>query len=202
MVRQAAFLIAAVLVFGIAVPYSKGFDFLDPIFILGYACLGVLFVTPAAAEVFSDTLPPAGLLLKMLAIWGYGWGISVILTSTGILTVNFRQRHAGMVMPSVRLLLAALFLGATASLATIAGAALLAKRWNPKIAKTILRLGFLMLLLLLAVAFRFLPEQWRSTIEDNLTTAGLTSFAFRLGALLALGGAAMTALVVQRRQPR
>jgi hypothetical protein len=191
MVRQAIFLLAVVVTFGVALPWVKGYDFLNPIFILGYACLGVLFVTPAATEAFRQPADKAGLLGRMLGIWAYGWGISVLMIVSGIVTVNSRHWSGGMVMPPGRMLAAALLLGATSCFATVAGGAALGRKWGPNRAKTLLRFSFLALLLLLSIGFRFMPEDWRAAVEENLTTSGLTLFAWRLGAFLALLGAAL-----------
>lgn len=200
MLSPAVALIGAVLVFGMALPYGKGLDFLDPIFILAYSCLGALFAAPAATEVLANGFSRWGLLLKMLLVWGYGWGVSVLLIASGILTVNLHQWHGRLITPTGTTLLAAFVLGAASCLVTIAAAALLARHVGPKAAKTILRLSFLALLLTMAVAFRFGPEAWRSTLEENLTSRRLTGLAFRVATVLAVAGAAMTAWTV-RQQP-
>ncbi|MBV8819141.1 MAG: hypothetical protein JO022_12340, partial [Acidobacteriaceae bacterium] len=100
-------------------------------------------------------------------------------------------------IPSVRLLLAALFLGGASSLATVAVAGLLAKHWSSQTAKTVLRLSFLSLLLFLAVLYRFMPEQWRSTVEQNLTSSGLIHFAIWAASILTVAGVAITSWILR-----
>src|SRR5215470_1978597 len=41
-------------VFGVAWPYLRGAGFFDPVFLAAYACLGVLFAGPAAAQGFAE----------------------------------------------------------------------------------------------------------------------------------------------------
>ncbi len=50
MARQALVILIVVIAFGILVPIYKGFAFLDPRIIAAYACLALLFVAPASAE--------------------------------------------------------------------------------------------------------------------------------------------------------
>lgn len=44
--------VALVAVFGVFLPWMKGIDFLDSVMTAAYACLGVLFAAPAAAQAF------------------------------------------------------------------------------------------------------------------------------------------------------
>ena len=51
-------MVAVILVFGVAVPAAKGLGFFDPVLLAAYACLGIVFAGPAAAQgVESDRNP-------------------------------------------------------------------------------------------------------------------------------------------------
>ena len=120
MVRQALLLIVTVALFGVLVPWLKGFAFLDPLIILAYACLGVLYVAPAAAEAFGTQAPVlvmdsrAAVARKMLVLVAYGVGVSLLMLASGVVTVNLLEWHGSFISPRPALLLAAVLLSLTA----------------------------------------------------------------------------------------
>lgn len=201
MASQALIVLLTVLLFGVWVPWMKGFDFLDPVLLLCYFCLGVLFVAPLAGGALSadssQRAPRAG-LLKIAAIAGYGSGVSMLLLASGILTVNLTNWHGRLLLPSPRLLGSGLVLSLAACLAMAALSAVLGATWGPKAAKTILRIGFLIVLAGLAFGYRELPEDWRFDVEMHLTTAGLIRLSLQLAGACALGGASLLLLWVAR----
>ena len=76
MARQALVILIVVIAFGILVPIYKGFGFLDPRIIAAYACLALLFVAPASAELAARTekAPGSGILGRIGIIVAWGWG--------------------------------------------------------------------------------------------------------------------------------
>ncbi len=193
MIRQAFIILSAIVLFGFAVPWMKGFAFLDPLIIVSYACIGVLFIVPAAAEAASEPSPRSTVLSKTASLVAYGWSISVLMLISGILAVNFRSWHNQLITPAPRLLLAGLFLGASACLALIGATGLLSEKYGPKVAKSVVRTCFLAFLLLTGGAYRYLPDAWRSAIDESLTTAALTRFSFSLAMILTVVGVSLTA---------
>jgi ABC-2 type transport system permease protein len=189
MAKQAITILLIVLVFGIFVPWYKGFDFLDPLMISAYSCLAIIFVAPASAEAFG-ALPAESsrseLLAKLFTIVAYGWGVSIVILASGIITVNLSKWHGRLLLPRTPVLLSCLLLSLTGALAFGSAAALLARRTTPRSAKSILRLAFLLILLSLAFGNRYLPIAWRSSIETQLTTEGITTLALRASMLLAI----------------
>lgn len=198
MLRQLLFLSAGVVVFGIALPLMKGFGFLDPLILLGYACLGLVFTAPAAVRVFDGAENQREKLGRVVAVAGYGWAISILLLGSGIIAANLRSWQGRAIMPSTRFLLAIVLLGGAASLFTGAAAAGLGDRFGARKATTIMRIGFLLLLLALAFGARFLPEAWRDALDAALTTSGLTRLSFRLAAFFFLAGLGVVAAVTAR----
>ena len=113
-------------------------------------------------------------------ILAYGWGTSVLMLGAGILTVNFAHWQGRMLMPSSAMLGSALLLGLTASLATIAGTALIARQLGPRTSKNILRVLFLLMLL-----------AWRFTPDAHLTASEIQGLS-----LIASGGLALLATIL------
>jgi hypothetical protein len=188
MAKQAVIILAVVLVFGILVPYYKGLEFLDPVVILVYACMSLLFVVRASAEIFAATEPVARaeITSRFGMILAYGWGTTVMMLLSGIVTVNVTHWHGHVLLPSSALLGSAVLLSLIATVAVISGTALLARRVGAQSAKSLLRVSFLLLLLLGAFGFRYLPADWRATIDRHTTTAGLVHFSLWASAVFAI----------------
>lgn len=127
-------------------------------------------------------------------ILAYGWGSTVLMLLSGIVTVNLTHWYGRTLLPSAALLASALLLTLVATLVVISGTALLARRIGAHAAKSLLRFTFLALLLAGGFGFRYLPPEWRMTIDRQLTTAGLTHFS-----LWACGAFAITALILVPR---
>ena len=77
MARQALVVLMVVIVFGTLVPIYKGIGFLDPRIIAAYACLALLFVAPASAELAATRgkgAPASGILGRIAIIGVSGRG--------------------------------------------------------------------------------------------------------------------------------
>lgn len=196
MAKQALIILAVVVVFGVLVPRYKGLDFIDPVIIVVYACISLPFVVPASAELAPQSR--ADVLARIGMILAYGWGTSMLILLSSIVTVNVTHRNGSMRMPPKALLLSAAWLGLMASVAVISGTALLARRFGPSGAKNALRIGFLVLLLLLAFGFRYLPPEWRTAVAGRLTTEGLERFCLLASAICAVAGLVMTPRLLRR----
>jgi hypothetical protein len=196
MMKQFILVLAVLVTFGVLLPWYKGFDFLDPVMIVAYCCLGLLFVAPASAEAFATTQPisgPADALRRMGAVLAYGWGVTVLILITGIATVNVTHWHGSILSPPATLLMASLLFSLTACVAVIGLCALLARRLSAASVKGMIRLIFLVVLVLLAFGKRFLGEQSQNAIDSRMTTEGITHYAFIASALCACGGAGLVA---------
>src|SRR5579863_9855283 len=91
-----------VIAFGILVPVYKGIGFLDARILAAYACLSLLFVAPASAEV--ATVGISALLARIAIIVAWGWGMTVLILGTAIVTLNLvspgaGNRRAGFIVP-------------------------------------------------------------------------------------------------------
>jgi len=148
-----------VAVFGVFLPWTKGLDFLDPVMTAAYACLGVLFAGPAAAEAFAEKRPDS-----LKAVFGhvgkavmYGEVLAVVMLITGVATVSI-SRGRRLRLPELDVLGEAGLLGllASAALALIAGWVTL--RYSYGAARRALRFVFLAMLVAFYFWSRWLPE--------------------------------------------
>ena len=200
MAKQAILVLGFAVVFGILVPWYRGFDFLDPVMLTAYSCLALLFVAPASAEAFaldSSAAAISGTFIKSALILAYGWGIAVLVLLAGIVTVNLSHWHGYVLSPPASLLISVL-LSLTASMAVIGACALLVRAFSPSAVKGFARLAFLVVLSLLAFGYRFLPPHARAILAEHTTTEGITHLAFISSAVLASMGIILMVLAVRR----
>lgn len=144
-------------IFGVWWPHLRGVEFFDPVFLAAYACLGVLFAGPAAAQAFQNC---PGSLQEALAriFWAvfYGEGIALLILAAGI-GVVLKTRTVP-IDPDWNGLAGAAMLGFFASVAMASVAAWFAIRFSPGAARAALRILFLGLLLLFFFKSRWLPD--------------------------------------------
>jgi hypothetical protein len=194
MARQALVILLVVIAFGILVPIYKGFAFLDPRILLAYACLALLFVAPASAELAATNA--AGLLGRIAIIIAWGWGVTVLILATALVTLNVIIRGGGFIAPPLLFLAAILVFSLSSSIAVAMLGAILARRFSAAQVKTILRTAFLVILLGLAFGSRFLPENVTLAIGDRFNTRrALTHLAWESSAVC--GAIAALLLLVQ-----
>jgi hypothetical protein len=152
--------VALIAAFGIWVPWVKGSDFTDPVLLASYACIGLLFSGPAAAQIFGEARPASrGELVRGLAISVlYGEFMAVSILLAGFATLYISQRHGYVAPPDLLSLATAALLGLSGSLALACTAAWIALRFSSRTARNALRVIFLGLLCLFFFRARWLPE--------------------------------------------
>jgi hypothetical protein len=143
--------------FGVLVPWQKGLDFLDPVILIAYSCLGGVFAGPAAVQMFAEVPRSVRAAVERVAI-ATVWGevIVLILLLTGMVTV--RLTHPGVFPLDVQTLVGGVALGAALSLALSAMAAWLRLAQSPGIARSALRGVYLALLIAFLLRSRWLPD--------------------------------------------
>ncbi len=194
MARQALVILIVVAAFGILVPLYKGFGFLDSRIIAAYACLALLFVAPASAELGAQgrTASAAAILGRIAVIVAWGWGVTVLILATAIVTLNLVARGGGLLAPACGFLAAVLTFSLSASIAIAILGAVLARRFSATAVKNILRIGFLVILLAIIFGSRVFPERVQLEILDHFNSRrALTRLAWEssivsvvIGALL------------------
>ena len=171
----------AVAAFGIAVPAMKGLGFLDPVLLSAYACLGVIFSGPAAAQAFEKRPESLRQAMRWIAkAVFFAEAVAIAMLVLGIGTV-YAMHRAAFFPPDLESLGFAVLLGAAGSLAVAELAAWIALAFSAGAARMTMRLVFLGLLALFYLRGRWLP----SVIE--------------LGALYSIGAAAVLALLLTKR---
>lgn len=148
---------ALIAVFGVFLPWWKGIEFINPVINSAYACLGILFAAPAAAQAFEQR--PRS-MREALAHIGravlYGESMALAMLLLGFLTVY--ASHGFLFPPDLETLAQAIALGIAASLALAAIAAWFTLRLSRGGARGAMRIVFLLLLLLFFFRSGWLPD--------------------------------------------
>ena len=160
-------------IFGVFLPWQKGRDFLDSVILGAYACLGVVFASPAAAPEFK-TFPTArqALARVMISVF-YGELVAGAMLLVGVTTVYVSHWGGIVVGPNLRSLGECALLGLALSLAVSTATVCVSVKFSPRAAKGMVRLVFLGLL----VAF-YLRSGWLPTVA--LRGAGIALVVFVL----------------------
>ncbi len=130
----------------------------------------------------------------------YGWGLAVVILITALATVNLANWRGTLIAPPAPFFLALLLFSLTASFAIAVLSGVLAKRFSASGIKTILRFGFLGLLLLMALSDRILPERWQVILSDYSTRRALLRLAWNGAAICA--GLAVVLMIPLLRKAR
>jgi hypothetical protein len=137
-----------IVAFGVAVPAAKGLGFFDPTLLAAYACLGTIFVGPAAAHKFAERPTSFGQAMRWIvrAVL-FGELIAIAMLACGVATVYYTSRQ-GFFPPDLVTLGYSLWLGLAACLALASLAAWIAIEFSAGAARMALRLVFVGLLVL------------------------------------------------------
>jgi hypothetical protein len=151
--------VALIAVFGVLLPWTKGLDFLDPVMTAAYACLGVLFAGPAAAEAFAEKRPNSwqAALRRVAKAVIYGEGLAVAMMIAGVATISI-SRGRRLRLPELDVLGDAGLLGLMASTALALIAGWITLRFSHGAARRALRFVFLAMLVAFYFWSRWLPD--------------------------------------------
>jgi hypothetical protein len=179
--RQALIILVVVVTFGILVPWYKGFAFLDPRIISAYACLALLFVAPASAELAAQQqseTSPAVQLSRIGMVVAYGWTVTVVILISALVTLNLTNWRGVLIAPPWGLCAALLMFSLAGSAAVATASAVLARYFTAAGVKSILRGLFLVVLMVLVFSSRLLPESWQIVLSDYTTRRAITRLAW------------------------
>jgi hypothetical protein len=201
MMRPIVTVLVLVALFGILVPYYKRYDFLDPVLLVAYFCLPLVLVAPVAANALAGSAESvAATVFGSLQVAFYGWGLGMTIVITGLMTVNAAGWHGHVLLPSGTFLAAGAFLSAAAALAAAIVAGLFAHLFSAAVAKTILRLLFLALLVVLVLLVRGASATWTAAFWQHMTSSELTRIGFFGGSVLAATDAVALAAFARLRR--
>ena len=167
-------------IFGVILPWQKGGDFLEPVVLGAYACLGVVFAAPMAALEFETRTTMRRALARVGISVLYGELVAGTLVAMGITTVYVSHGGRIVVGPDLPSLAECAALGLTLSLAVSTTAVWLSVQVSPGAAKTSVRV----LLLGLLAAF-YLRSGWLPTVALRGAAVALLAFVLALLALRA-----------------
>jgi hypothetical protein len=157
-IRSAFIYVVLLIAFGVFLPWRKGLDFFDTALLSAYACLGVVFSGPAAAQAFENRPESMRQALAWIAVAvGFGEAIAVAMLACGLLTVRLTSTYLPF-GPDVASLADALLLGLTASVALASLGAWVALRFSAGAARLALRIVLLLLVVAFFLRSRSLPE--------------------------------------------
>jgi hypothetical protein len=175
--RTALLHLALIVIFGVVLPERKGIGFLDPVMISAYACMGVIFAAPAAAERFSKSRPQSlnEAFGRAGQAAGYGEGMALLLLAAGVVTVNLNK--SGQVwLPELDTLGSSAALGLTATITMALFTGWLTLRFSPVAAQYGTRVLFVVLLLAFFYRSQRLPEVALAGSVICLAVSGLMAY--------------------------
>lgn len=197
--RQALVVLIVVVTFGILVPWYRGFTLLDPRILAAYACLALLFVAPATAELSGDLqakMSNSAILARIGLIVAYGWAVTVVILATALVTLNLTNRRGILITPPWALCTALLAFSLAGSTTVATASATLARYVSAAGAKSVLRGLFLLVLMVLAFSSRLLPESWQIVLSDYTGRRAMTRLAWEAsGVAVVLTGLLMIPLI-------
>lgn len=200
----------AALLFAYVVPARWGLDFFDVYFLIAYACLPSLFVSPMVADSVLDwrstseteAAGPGRLYAAQVlaaAVFAWLWGLVVL--AGGIAVVNLTGRMMRTVLPPTPVLVNAVLLSLGLTLLSAAAVGVLAlNSKTAKEAKAFARRGFLLLLLGVVMWARMGPAELKQSMEGRLTSGRVTYTLLPAAAVCALLGAALIRTGMRRKQ--
>ncbi len=173
--------LALVGVFGVFLPWTKGLEFLDSVITSAYACLGVLFAAPAAAQAFAADRPGtmAGAMARILMAVLYGECMAAAILLAGFVTVYLTRLGRVIFAPDIETLAFAVALGMAASLALATAAASITLLFSANAARNALRILFLLLLVIFYYRSGWLPDVAGRAALACLAVAAAEIFAVR-----------------------
>jgi hypothetical protein len=171
--------LALVAVFGILIPWWKGVDFFDPVITAAYACMGMIFAAPAAAQAFAANRPQsmkeAFLKAGRAVLYGESLALTFIVVGTATVSLTHGPR---LMLPEIDVLGVTALLGLAGSCAVAGLAGWVTLRFSATAARMMMRLIFLGLLIAFFYSARRLP--------DVALTATAYCIAIAAGAVLLL----------------
>lgn len=199
--RQALVIVVIVLGFGILVPWYKGIAFLDPRLLLAYGCIAMLFAAPASADAAAAHRAGGSgdsLIASLARIVAFGWGVTVLILVTGVVTVNVTYWRGDVLKPSYALFFGVLAFSLAAAALVAGTSGMLARRLTANGVRGVIRIVFLAVLLLFVFSSR-LPDRWQLVLAEYSTRRAITRLAWEAAAVCA---AAAAVLFILLRAPR
>lgn len=143
--------------FGVFLPWMRGLNFLDPVMLAAYACLGVLFAAPAAAQAFAErpaSMADVAARLAVAVMYGEIMVVAIFICAFA----TFYLLHPLPLGPDLPGLAEVNAFGLAGSLAAGAVAGWIALKFSLGAARAMMRVIFLGLLIVFFFRSRWLPD--------------------------------------------
>lgn len=160
--------------FGVLVPWRRGIDFFDPLVIFVYSAIAVLFAGSAITDLLAANDAGDRPVPAIVASALFGWATAAIIYIAGIVTVNLDYGAKRFLHPSWSLFSSTLLFAFTAALLLAAFAAMLGIVFSPAIARTSIRLLFVLVLIAGYLESNYLSADWQMAVRRQMNTPGLT----------------------------
>jgi hypothetical protein len=166
--------------FGVFLPWMRGIDFLDPVMLDAYACLGVLFAAPAGAQAFAADRPQslADALARIAVAVLYGEVMAIAMLMAALATVHLTHLYFP-IAPDLLGLIEASAFGVSASIAMAAIAGWITARLSAGAARMMIRVIFLGALVVFFFRSRWLPDMVTTGAVVALVVAAIAILALR-----------------------
>lgn len=186
-------------VFGIIVPWIRGWNFLDLRLLAAYALLGPLF----AVAMLTERLTQADsqwtrFRREALRALGICYGLNVLVYALGFATVNFKSRFGRILPENEVLLLLPILALSTTLLATMGAMWMVVRQGNVAAPRRILRVFLFALLVGWIFVDRFAPPEWREAQAQLFTREGLRGLTLT-AFLISVSLSAMAWVTTRRR---
>jgi hypothetical protein len=193
--------VVLIALFGIGVPWFKRYDFLDPVMLAAYFCLPLVLVAPVAASAFTGSAEStSATVIAALRVTLFGWGLGMAIVTAGLITVNAMSWHGHVLMPGASFLASCAFFSASAALASVIAAGLLAHLSSARVARTVLRLVFFAILIALVLMVRGASPELSAAFWSHTTSSELARIALYAGLALAATGSVALAVFARLRR--
>jgi len=187
---RGAMMVALLAAAGTLVPMKFGFLFLDPVILLAYVAVAVLFTSDFVARgVVGSTDPEA---VRHTAILGtfYGWACWAAILGTAFVALA-AMKGRPVLPPPFTLIALIIFTLAAAWLTACCTAVVSLNVLTVKTARDMMRLGFFFVLLVLLVAPRLLPPEWQRPVSRFVTGSSLRPLLLIACPVFLLAGAGL-----------
>ena len=175
--------LAAVIGFGILVPWWKGLEFLDSTVILASSAASLVFVAPMIASSFKRER----IGRQMLGAVGFAWVVALLILANGVAMVNLQHWLGKVVTPPAKILAASLLLNLCGAVfVTLLTMEAALRTGKPALGVRNVRIGFFLLLAVLVYLLRFAPPELSSRFDGMMSTEGLTRAVFVVSGALAV----------------
>ncbi|MBI5086103.1 MAG: hypothetical protein HZB13_16070 [Acidobacteria bacterium] len=158
------FILAALAAAGTLIPWKFGFLFPDPVILLAYTAIAVLFASNFTVDGVVGQREDS--IVRATVLWGAVWGFAGWAMILGAAFAALAQWKNQLVLPpGLTLLALAIFTAAAAWLSACLAAVTALSVLSAKTGRDLMRMGFFFIVLVLLFATRLGPASWQVALS-------------------------------------